>query len=113
MVERTKVDFSVSDNRSWFDAMDELALRATPQIFEWLKWIIILVALQVAGNKTNDAVIKFITSMLYVYIFYISMLFVTQSNFDSHYSNPRGKSGLYQLSSLCCLLLVCIMLLLI
>jgi hypothetical protein len=55
--------------RLWFEETDRYFLKATPQAFEWLKWVIILVALQVAVNKTNDAMAKYIVGLLYIYIF--------------------------------------------
>ena len=71
MVEKKKVNLSAKKTEAgWGEANDNFFLSATPIWFEWLKWILIMGAIQVIANKTQDRLVQLINGISYIFLLY-------------------------------------------
>jgi len=64
-----KVDLSAKKTEAeWGKAIDSFFLYATPLWFDWLKWIIIMGAIQVVADKTQDRLVQMIYHLSYFFL---------------------------------------------
>lgn len=82
MVEIKKVNLSARKTEAeWGEANDHFFLSATPIWFEWLKWIIIMGAIQVIVDKTQDRLVQLIYTTSYFLLTFYMMAFFYRFEF--------------------------------
>lgn len=66
-----KIDFkSKKTEAEWQKALDDFWMKATPKWFEWLGWIIILGAFTFLNKTQENLIIKVITGISYIALFF-------------------------------------------
>ncbi len=74
MVEAKKINLSAKKTEAeWIEANDSFFLKATPVWFEWLEWIIIIGAIQVIADKTQDGFVQLINGISYFFLMFYFM----------------------------------------
>jgi len=82
MVEAKKINLSAKKTEAeWAEANDRFFLKATPVWFEWLEWIIIIGAIQVIADKTQDIYVKLIGGISYAFLFFYFVAFFYRIEF--------------------------------
>ena len=82
MVEAKKINLSAKKTEAeWAEANDRFFLKATPVWFEWLEWIIIIGAIQVIADKTQDRYVQLIGVISYVFLFFYFLAFFYRIEF--------------------------------
>jgi hypothetical protein len=56
--------------REWQESVDNFWRKATPQWFEWLGWVFILGAITFLGEQTKNAVVRAISAISFVALFF-------------------------------------------
>ncbi|MDD5735080.1 MAG: hypothetical protein PHQ39_06370 [Methanothrix soehngenii] len=76
MVEAKKINLSAKKTEAeWIEANDSFFLKATPVWFEWLEWIIIIGAIQVIADKTQDRYVQFIRIISHFFLMFYFLAF--------------------------------------
>ena len=73
MIDKTKIDLTVEKTESqWQDALDNFWLSATPRLFEWLRWLVILAATTYLAQRSNSIALKTLVGVCYLslYMYY-------------------------------------------
>ena len=71
MVETKKVNLSAKKTEAqWSEAYDRFFLHATPVWFKWLEWMIIIGAIQVIADKTQDRFVQLINIISYFFLMF-------------------------------------------
>lgn len=82
MVEAKKINLSAKKTEAeWAEANDRFFLKATPVWFEWLEWIIIIGAIQVIADKTQDRYVQLIGSISYFFLMFYFFAFFYRIEF--------------------------------
>jgi hypothetical protein len=90
MVETKKVNLSAEKTEAeWLKAIDRFFLHATPVLFKWLEWMIIIGAIQVIANKTQDVSVYLILFICYWFLLFYFISFFYSIEF---YGIPWIKS---------------------
>lgn len=83
MVEAKKINLSAKKTEAeWIEALDNFFLKATPVWFKWLEWIIIIGAIQVIADKTQDGFVQLIGSFSYIFLFWYFVAFFYHIEFQ-------------------------------
>ncbi len=86
-----KIDFQIrKTDAEWFETHDRFWLSATPRLFEWLRWIIVLSAVTYAERRTNSILLKSLSIVCYFFMLVSFQSFFAQCKFENF---PRVKSG--------------------
>lgn len=82
MVETKKINLSAKKTEAeWAEANDRFFLKATPVWFEWLEWIIIIGAIQVIADKTQDRFVQLIGNISYFFLMFYFLAFFYRIEF--------------------------------
>lgn len=80
--EEKEVNFNTEKSEyDWIKTSDTFWLMATPKIFEWLSWTIMLAAVSYASEYSNSAVLSVIRNTSYIALFLYYQSFFYQFRF--------------------------------
>ncbi len=66
MTEPTKVDLRARKTEAgWVAASDHFWLAATPKLFEWLRWAVMLAAVSYIARRSDSLVLKIFLGVCY------------------------------------------------
>ena len=66
-----KIDFKVKKTEAeWQKALDDFWMKATPQWFEWLEWLLILGAIHFLAEQTQSVILRLVSATSYAALFF-------------------------------------------
>jgi hypothetical protein len=72
---RTIVEWNATFDRFW--------LSATPKLFEWLRWVIVLAAITYAKQQSNSLLLKGLLALCYIAMIWYFQAFFAQYELES------------------------------
>jgi len=93
MSDRKEIDFSIEKNEyEWQTTFDSFFLAATPEFYEWLRWVITLAAVSYVQRKSHSMAITVLLGVAYALSFSYFMAFFHQFKFTGFplLKNPRA-----------------------
>lgn len=84
MTEPTKVDLRARKTEAgWVAASDHFWLAATPKLFEWLRWAVMLAAVSYIARRSDSLVLKIFLGVCYGSLLVYYQAFFGQFEFEN------------------------------
>jgi len=84
MTEPTKVDIRAKKSEAeWIKVQDRFWLAATPKIFEWLRWAVILAAVTYVSQKSDSPILTVLVGLCYGSMLLYFQAFFAQFEFEN------------------------------